>query len=487
VTCFSVGAHVDARKQARPDQAYIPATPGAAQRRGRAPGPEAQRRPASAQPPASAPPPGLVTYAITGRDLDLAVPDAPPTIRDVWAPEFPKSDLVAFAASQFTPLPAWKGEEGPRFRIVVSPGALAVESRDLAKAERTWERTESARQAEIEVIAAYIVEHGQPPPEPVPSREITEWSRKSRSRMFRAFCELDYGPLLERSGIPAMVTLTYPADWLAVAPDGKTVKKHMKVFRKRFERAWDLPVLGIWKLEFQRRGAPHIHLFTVVPDGRTAEGRQFREWLSATWAAVVKCPDPVGYKAHVAAGTGVDYAAGLRARDPRRIAVYFSKHGTFAAKEYQNTVPLEWQAPGKGPGRFWGVWGLERCARAVEVDAKAATEAARVMRRWAHAQGVTHQVSVRRYRGGRPDAVPQASRDERGNEAFVPGGWIRKPPHADVIGLAGVQLLQAHRPRRRKVRRRAKRLARGRGWISLNDGPAFALDVARYLEQRGYA
>jgi hypothetical protein len=360
-------------------------------------------------------------------------------------------------------LPPWQGEEGPRFRIVVSPGAMAVESRDLAAAERTWERTERARQLKAEMTAAWIAEHGEPPPEPPPVREITEWSRKSRSRMFRVFSELDYGPLLERSGIPAMVTLTYPGDWLTAAPDGKTAKKHLKAFRKRWERAWGLPVLGLWKQEHQDRGAVHFHIFTVVPDGRTAEGRQFREWLSATWAAVVNHPDPEEYRKHLAAGTGVDYAAGLRSRDPRRIAVYFSKHGLYAAKGYQNEVPAEWREPGKGPGRFWGVWGLKRCTRAVEVPPEAATLAARVMRRWAAAQDVTRQATVKRTRGG---AV--------------------RSQYPDVIGLAGAQLVAARKPRYRRVRRRAKRLPRGRGWISLNDGPGFALEVARYLEGCGY-
>ena len=415
--------------------------------------------PASHVSPAPAPPiaPGLVTYAITGRET---VPDAPPTIRDVWSPEFPDATRIGSVLSQFASLGPWQGEEGPRFRIVVSPGTMAVESRDLARAERAWERDEAHRQADVEMAAAYIAENDCASPEPLPSREITTWSRKSRSRMFRAFCELDYGPLLARSGIPAMVTLTLPGDWTAVAPDGQSFKKLVKKFRKRWERAWGEPMLALWKLEFQARGAPHLHFYTVVPDGRTGAGKQFREWLSATWTGVVAHPDPEQRRRHQLAGTGVDYAAGLRARDPRRIAVYFSKHGTFSAKEYQNEVPAEWQAPGKGPGRFWGMWGLKRAAVAVEVDPASATLAARVMRRWARAQDVTREARPPRYRGG-----------HRAESAYP-----------EVIGLAGAQLVAAYRPKHRKVRRRAKRLPRGRGWISLNDGPAFALEVARYLE-----
>jgi hypothetical protein len=65
-----------------------------------------------------------------------------------------------------------------------------------------------------------------------------------------------------------------------------------------------------------------------------------------------------------------------------------------------------------------------------------------------------------------------------------PGGAIRSA-YPEVIGLAGAMLMDAHRSRRRKVRRRAKRLPRGRGWISLNDTPSFVLDVARYLEMSG--
>jgi hypothetical protein len=398
--------------------------------------------------PSQSPSPlGLVTYDITGREPELSV-------REVWSPRFPSADLVGIAAGLFTPARPWQGGEGPRWSIMVSPGSVAVESHDAARAERAYERQLQARQAMQAAIAVYFAEHGHMPPD-APAREITSWSTRSRSRMTRRLCELDYAPLLkDHDSIPVMITLTYPGDWLTVAPDGKAVKKHMAMFRRRWYRRWATQPVGPWKLEFQRRGAPHVHLLTVLPGGSS----QFRAWLSATWADVVNHPDPVQRMKHEMAGTGVDFATGLRSRDPRRIAVYFTKHGSFVAKEYQNVVPKQWQVRGKGPGRFWGIWGLDRCVAAVEVSPDSAVKAARTMRRWAHAQGTTREVRAPRVRGG-----------------------MVRSAYPDVIGLSGAMLLREHPVRKRRVRRRVRRMAYGRGWISLNDGPLFASQLARYI------
>jgi hypothetical protein len=64
-----------------------------------------------------------------------------------------------------------------------------------------------------------------------------------------------------------MLTLTYPGDWLAVAPNGEAVKRHLAALAKRYERVWGEPLVCIWKLEFQARGAPHFHLSTTPPMG----------------------------------------------------------------------------------------------------------------------------------------------------------------------------------------------------------------------------
>ncbi|WP_433308049.1 rolling circle replication-associated protein (plasmid) [Actinoplanes sp. CA-030573] len=366
----------------------------------------------------------------------------------------------------------WAGEEGPRPRIILAAGSLAVSWPDLARRERTQERALIARQKTVDQVAGYLA-RGEEEPEQDPSREITEWSRKSRANMVRALCELDYRPLLaDPTRLPAMVTLTYPGEWLEVAPDGKTVKRHLQALRKRFVKAWGRDLHAVWKLEFQGRGAPHFHLLMVPPHGtaRTpgkrarkaawvGAGLPFRAWLSAVWVDIVDHPDPEQRRRHGLAGTGVDFAEGLRASDPKRVAVYFTKHGAFRSKEYQNSVPEPWQAPGKGPGRFWGYWGLRRLTVAVEVTPDQAAWAARIVRRWARAQGTTREVTVTRTRGG-------AIRSEL----------------APVVGLAGAQTVEARKPSRRSVRRRVRRLGNGRGFVSVNDGASFGGQLARALE-----
>ena len=385
-----------------------------------------------------------------------------------YTPDFPEADSLQEAASKFDRLPAWDGHEGPRARITIAPGAVGVRRVDVARRERSKARAAARRVKMIGELAAHLLKHGEFPPDHVPQREITEWSRKSRANMTRALCEIDFRPMLNVGRPPAMVTLTYPGDWLTVVPNGRVAKEHLQEFRRRYRRAWGTDLDAVWKLEFQRRGAPHFHLLMVPPRGVARSrsdaigwGLAFRPWLSAVWADVVNHPDPVEYLNHLRAGTGIDFAEGMRARDPKRVAVYFTKHGTFRKKEYQHVVPDAWQGPGDGPGRFWGYWRVERRVLAVEVAEDDAVWIARVARRWARAQGTTREVRVPRYRGGLP--VPVAH---------------------DVIGLAGAQLLAGRgRPRYRRVRRRVERLKSGAGWVSVNNGARFAAQIGDYLLQ----
>lgn len=238
---------------------------------------------------------------------------------------------------------------------------------------------------------------------------VTAWSSKSRMRMVETMASLDWGPVLEpdRPGWRAcMITLTLPGDWLAVAPDGPAFKAIMHRFRCRWERKWG-PVSWVWKLEFQRRGAPHLHIYTAA-----GHDREFRDWLSLAWTNSIfrtrarGASDRYGdeWSRSLNAGAGIDWGEGIRASDPKRLAAYFLKratgHNLGHDKEYQHYVPLEWSAgtcprgvrcsdcpQPPGPGRFWGYAGLDVVREEVSIHPHDFIALRRLMRRWSRANG----------------------------------------------------------------------------------------------------
>lgn len=405
--------------------------------------------------------------------------------------------------------------EGPRWEVVVSPGVLRVQTRDYARAERSGERRRAHRRAGVDMAATFLAE-GEEVPEALPTRgTILAWSPRSRARLVARLSDLDYTRLYGRyrtctachrdydpdlgccpacratastvtdrgHRLPAMVTLTYPGDWLTVAPTAEATVGHFALLCKRYARAWGEPLVCVWKREFQARGAPHFHLSTTPPMGWTTttdpETGQttevdFRRWLSTTWADIVAHPDPEQRRRHRSAGTGVDYAEGVKATDPRRMAVYFAKYGTAGSKEYQHHVPPEWitsylvcgdcgreydQARDDCPecgcpeaelvdtgsaGRFWGYRGLRPVLAIRQVSPQTGIAAGRVLRRWYRSKGLTKQVTVTR--------VEQST----------------------------------GRVRYRRSRKRRRLMAHNRGFIVVNDGPAVASQLARYLTGLGH-
>jgi hypothetical protein len=248
--------------------------------------------------------------------------------------------------------------ERERWYLSISPGTVRVHSRTMAPKVSLWD--------DVGVTVTDAPVRGA----------IDDFSAKSRARMFSTLPSLDYGPMFATGNPSAMVTLTLPGQgWEQLVPDLRTFKKLLDRFQLEYSRAWGARPVAVWKMEFQRRGAPHVHLFMVPPTG-TARGRgvarTFPNWLSITWAKIVGAP--AGSQArfdHELAGTGIDYVEGQRFSDPRRIAAYFSKHGVYADKEYQNWMPEHWRAAilegRSGGARFWGYWQLEKAVETVEL------------------------------------------------------------------------------------------------------------------------
>jgi hypothetical protein len=91
---------------------------------------------------------------------------------------------------------------------------------------------------------------------------INEFSRRSRKRLIELTASLEltrYRPRKGRGGCQyaTFLTLTYPDKY----PSAKTAKKHLQTFVKRMLRRKGFEnASGLWRLEFQKRGAPHFHL-----------------------------------------------------------------------------------------------------------------------------------------------------------------------------------------------------------------------------------
>jgi hypothetical protein len=277
--------------------------------------------------------------------------------------------------------------------------------------------------------------------------DIRSWSPRSRNRLRAKISRLDLAPIVAGDHLPVMVTLTLPGDWLAVAPTAADASRIWHRFAAAYRKRWGA-LRCLWKREFQSRGAPHWHLW-LVPPVVPSELNTYRLWLSKAWTRALGLRAPAGcagkapracscseYCRSLGAGTGVDQAEGVRARDPRRLADYFLKESLGGeSKAYQNEAPREWD--GQSIGRFWGVCGLSEAVATVDLDPRDYARLWRAARRVRESHSGPRVVSV-----------------ERVN-------------------------LRTGTVRRRNVRRRWKVKA-GAGFVIVNDGPAFASQLAKY-------
>lgn len=184
--------------------------------------------------------------------------------------------------------------------------------------------------------------------------EISKFSKASRRRLLYKLNEVT------QKSLPIFVTLTYPA----VFPENSKIwKRDLDAFWKRLARRF--PAAGsFWKLEPQKRLAPHFHMMIWGVDYV-----DLRCWVSQAWYEVVGSGDI----RHLMAGTRVE-----RVRSWRGVMSYASK---YLGKECDSSG---WDAP----GRFWGVLGKKNIpwASMVRVSLRniEAYNFIRMMRRYAH-------------------------------------------------------------------------------------------------------
>ena len=159
---------------------------------------------------------------------------------------------------------------------------------------------------------------------PTPARgTVTTFTRKSRQRL--AFVASNTDVMFT-----SMLTLTYPREF---PNDGQDVKHNLKMFLKELRRKVG-QVSVLWFLEFQKRGAPHIHV--LLRGVRVYKPMQ--EWVSETWYRLCGTGD----LRHLRAGTRLE-----RIRKPHGARNYAVK---YAHKMIQKRVSAAY----RNVGRFWG-------------------------------------------------------------------------------------------------------------------------------------
>jgi hypothetical protein len=158
-------------------------------------------------------------------------------------------------------------------------------------------------------------------------KEIEGFSPASRLRLLKWLQSINQ---LKLKFLPLFLTLTYGR---VFPTDGETIKRHIDNFGKAFRRQYP-DACFIWKVEPQKRGAPHFHLLVLN------QGYVSHKWLAATWNRVVG-----GDAAHLKAGTEV-----RRVRSWGGVISYAAKYIGKSSETAELT----------GIGRHWGIIGRDK-------------------------------------------------------------------------------------------------------------------------------
>lgn len=188
---------------------------------------------------------------------------------------------------------------------------------------------------------ARLARWGTPPPVSRGKRgEVFGFSKASRRRlvdklMLVPWSELnDQGPA-SPTATAFLVTLTYPRDFPARA---STSKVHLDNWHRALAHTTDKGYSAIWRLEYQKRGAPHYHILMFFD--RPVHTTSFLNWSLQSWAKVVKSGD----RWHPLRGVDVRPVSTDNAGNGK-LMLYLVKYLTKLDEGTTRT------------GRCWGEWG----------------------------------------------------------------------------------------------------------------------------------
>jgi hypothetical protein len=251
---------------------------------------------------------------------------------------------------------------------------------------------------------------------------IHGFTRTSRRRLLDFFASIDQTKL---SSLPLFVTLTYPAQW---DDNPAAWKQHLDRLSKRLVRRFP-DVAFVWKLEYQKREAPHFHLILFgVP--YVAPGALAVDWYECVGS---------GDTRHLSAGTSIEAC-----REWGQVTAYAAK--------YLAKIDGEW--PDRPAGRYWGVYGRARIPVSLLVQALDGKTFAAVRRSmWLYAKVVGYRPGRKHHGAGVKQYGPSqyaeqlvkyamlltAASDRSKDDNLTPPGAVALPysPRAPPTPLGG--------------------------------------------------
>lgn len=382
------------------------------------------------------------------------------------------------------PLPAGGLRVANKYELKMTKGALAL--------ARHWESDPD--RPTRPPLGGGGVRAGLPGPS-TKGRVSTRWSERSRRHMRFEFGALPWERLGRR---PAMITLTYPGDWDLWVPDSRTLHRHREALKERWRRRFGTPI-GVWVTEFQKRGAPHLHLYVGLPDEvseaeyeglqrrtiarRHAEVRlgpwearrrqraprgEFAMWLRTAWWEVV------GSELKRHHGRGVDIATAFFSEQAEqqanrvRVAEYFWRE---SGKWAQKQPPA-----GFGSMRFYGRWGqregFEPVVGKAELDELVALELRRMLRRMR--LGKMREAAKRTGRKVRPGSGRSRGRD--GLVVFGVDGTVIGPRLIACAREIAIEKAARRAQEPSRVLRDSRWVARAFSELEVSDTPVDLFD-----------
>jgi hypothetical protein len=220
---------------------------------------------------------------------------------------------------------------------------------------------------------------------------VRTFSAQSRGRLLKLVNSFDRSICEKRTCV--MITLTYGRAW----PHERGVwKRQLDNFRRDFLRPFGR-VACVWKLEPQKRGAPHFHLIAFFPLGTNVSSLSSR--AARIWNRLVEHSSGSQRRLHRSwhlgrLGNGNQPCCQV-IRSLGGVIAYASKAigslpAVSAARKYVSKAADdgalcseygEWSSP----GRFWGIWNKSEILSSESVhavDEVAATYLRRCMRRY---------------------------------------------------------------------------------------------------------